>query len=371
MILILIAALLILVIAYLQAIQGLFSALIMMIVSILSAVVAFNFYQPLAEAFLYERIPEAAEGIALAVLFIVPLIGLRLGLDALITKNIELNKWVDLGGGGFLGLIAGIICTGVLTTAMQMFPFDKAILSYEPFDGSLARSSSITPFSPDQFTVRLFDSLSNGGLTSGDNTSFSGTHDDLLAELFAWRNTAGLGGRIDTLPGTIKIKGIYQPSEQQLPILSDLPANPMIPTGKSTKTIIVRVEVNPSAREQGHNWWLLPGTHFRLLCKSGESAKSYYPTGYLTYETQGGWALHVPEMKGGKSQIVELAIQRPAVKGLKFLTADLVYQIERNDKPAELIFRRAAKAKAPKVTEDSEPDSDSALKRKIPPKPKR
>ncbi len=368
MILILIATLLILAVAYFQAIQGLFSALIMMILSILCAAVAFNFYQPLAEAFLYERIPEAADGIALALLFLVPLIALKLGLDALIKQNITLNKWVDLGGGSFLGLIAGIVCTGVLTTAMQMFPFDRAILMYEPFDGSLTRSQSIAPFSPDQFTVGLFDSLSKGGLTTGDDTSFTGNHDDLLLELFAWRNTAGLGGRIDSPPGAIKVIGIYQPSPQQLPALGDLPANPMIPASTSTKTLVVRVQVNKSAMDKNPEWFLLPGTHFRLV---GVNGKSYYPIAYLTYENQGSWAVHVPEMKGAKAQITDLAVQRPGRKSIKSLTIDWVYQIEQDDKPAELIFRRTAKAKAPKVTKDSLGNRDSALKRIAPAKKKR
>ncbi len=368
MILILIVTLLILAIAYFQAIQGLFSAMIMLILTVLSAVVAFNFYQPLAEAFLYERIPEAADGIALALLFVVPLIGLWLGMDALIRENITLNVWVDRIAGGFLGLIAGIICTGVLTTAMQMFPFDRAILSFEPFDGSLTRSQSLAPFSPDRFTVGLFDSLSKGGLTTGDDTSFSAAHDDLLAELFAWRNTAGLGGRIDALPDAIKIKGIYEPLEQQLPVLLNVPANPMIPSSKPTKTLIVRAQVSNSAMNDKPRWWLLPGTHFRLV---GQTGKSYYPMAYLTYENQGRWAVHVPQMKGAKPQIADLAVQRPAMKGKKSLTVDWVYQIEQNDKPAELIFRRTAKVKAPKVTADSIPDSNTALRRKVPPKKKR
>ena len=50
MILIVITALFVLGIALFQAVQGLFSALIMSILTILCAVLAFNFYEPLAEA---------------------------------------------------------------------------------------------------------------------------------------------------------------------------------------------------------------------------------------------------------------------------------------------------------------------------------
>ena len=65
MLLIVVVAALVLGIAFYQVVRGLFSALIMAILSLLCAMLAFNFYEPFAQSLLYSRQPTTADAISL------------------------------------------------------------------------------------------------------------------------------------------------------------------------------------------------------------------------------------------------------------------------------------------------------------------
>ena len=88
MLLILIAFALVLGIAFFQVVQGIFSALVMALLSILCAAIAFNYYEPLAEALsLYDRMPAYADMASLIVLFVLPLLTLRIIFDRFLHQN--------------------------------------------------------------------------------------------------------------------------------------------------------------------------------------------------------------------------------------------------------------------------------------------
>ena len=102
MVLILLATVLIAVIAFFQVTQGFYSAMIMAVVSVLSAAVAMAFYEPLA-ALLRPHQPDAADAIALLGIFIVLVVGLRLACDIFLKRNVVLGVWTNRLGGGVLG----------------------------------------------------------------------------------------------------------------------------------------------------------------------------------------------------------------------------------------------------------------------------
>ena len=126
MVLILLALALVIGIAFFQVIQGLFSALIMTILTILSAVVALGYYELLAEM-IYEHQPAHADAAALIALFVIPLLTLRVVSDMFIRGNVVLGVWADRIGGGSLGLITGSVMVGILMIALQMLPFGPSV----------------------------------------------------------------------------------------------------------------------------------------------------------------------------------------------------------------------------------------------------
>ncbi len=357
MILIVIAALFVLGIALFQGIQGLFSALIMSILTILCAALAFNFYEPLAEALLYTRQPATADAIMLVAMFVVPLLVLRICCDKFLGRNVVLNVWVSRIGGGFLGLITGMVVVGVLAVAVQMLPTTESFMYYRPYDGSLKRVQRLAPFYPDEFAVGLVNLLSGGGLSGGADTRFQSTHDDLFLELFCARNTAGKHGRVDARPDSLNLIGVYDPDDAKVGWANAVPPNPLLPKNAIPNIVIARLSIDRKAQDEDR-WWRLVATHFRMVTEAG---KSYYPVGYLSHGPE-GWQVHSPQYKENQPQIAELIVQRPldAEKSPR-VTVDWIYRIPSDEDPAGVSFRRVAVERVGKVKKNALPPTKGAL----------
>jgi len=374
MALIIIALLLILGIAFFQVIQGVFSALIMTILTILCAAAAFTYYEPLAQL-LYTNQPGYADAASLIAVFVIPLLILRILFDRFIRDNVVLGMWVDRIGGGVLGLVTGMIMVGVLAIAVQMLPFHASVLTFKPFDDSLRRRSNLAPFYPDRFTLALMETLSNGSL-SGDRR-LDKAHDDLLLEAFCVRNTAGCYGRVDATPDSLLGVEVFEaPDRTGAPWRDDVPDNPLLDTLAPTKDVIVRFKLDKSVRdeapedpdkdEEPGEYYRLPATHFRMVSATG---RSYYPVAYLTYkrdEPRGRrWEAHAAEERNERTQIARLIVVRPFVdnKLTGTLSVDWVYRIPTEEKPRYVVFRRTAKKPVRDSIVVRMPPSDQALDR--------
>ncbi len=393
MLIIIAAAVLVLAMAFFQAIQGMFSALIMAILTALCAAIAFGYYEPLAAA-LYETQPPYADAIALIALFVLPLLGLRFAADYGIRGNVLLGNdltsvWIGRAIAGVLGLFSGMVLTGVFMIALQLLPVPRTILGYEPFDESLHRKDALAPFYPDEFTLGLVGVLSGGAL--GQERDFAEYNRGLLLDAYCRRNTADRNGRVGTVPGSIKV-------ETATPIGRDTPAfkqaaaaHPIVAdtAGEGGTLYRLEVRVSASARDDG-DVWRLPGTHFRLV---SARHKSYYPlaawvSGLLDEK---GKPLPMTERRpsgAGQFKDTDLLdrLEEPAMKlpegerwdrarlivcaklppkkeittaeGKKrtvdagWLRLSLLYRLDRDDKPAELVFRRIARDDVPPPRQD-------------------
>jgi uncharacterized membrane protein required for colicin V production len=364
MIIILLVTLAILGIAYFQVIQGIFSALVMAILSLLSAALAFALYEPLAQ-YLYPYLSGTSEGAALIGIFAATLIVSRMAFDYLIPGNVVIGLWVDRIGGGLLGILSGMIMVGMITIAMQMFPFDAKMLTYEPFDSTLQRQQSLSPFVPDEFTLGLVNTLSAGSLA--DKQELGKIHDDLLKEAFCSRNTAGLFGSVEAKTDSLTSVAVHIPPTNS-PWEENIPQNPMIPTGEMDKYLVVRCALNESAADPEDKKnkkparWALPATHFRLTTNAG---KNYYPMAYLTYK-DGKWEAEAAPLEEGdpmRPERAKLAVKRPIETG-KTLTVDWVYRIPQSEEPAYLTFRQISKRNITGIKEGVMPSPDKALNRK-------
>jgi hypothetical protein len=381
MILIGVAWLLIVAIALFQSIHGIFSAVIMAFLTTICAVVALGYYEGLA-SLLYAYQPAYADSLSLIIHFVIPLLILRIVFDKLIGGNAEIKGWADRAGGGLLGLYIGVVMVGVLAIATQMLPYGRSIMGYAPFDNSLQRNDRIYC---DEFALGVVKSSA----ALGSGLSFDRSHDDLLLELFCARNTAGKNGRVDTKPETLTISAAFKPGDnkwKQVIGYDKLPEDPRRATGKSD-VLIVKTAVAASVRNANKKdgWYRLPGTHFRLVTKSG---MSLYPLGYIAKTEKGDrWELIPAATKDDKAQTADLCVAKrfqgkpaeifwvyrlpiPETGETDYESSDEVDpdQAERiKAKQAEMytpdymVFRRNAKSLVPSTTAELLPELKPAL----------
>ncbi|MBI5724311.1 MAG: CvpA family protein [Planctomycetes bacterium] len=391
MFIIIVAALLILGIAYYQVSQGLFNSLITAVLTILSAAMAMALYEPVVAGMsLYMYMPTLAEPVVLCLLFFGLVYGLRAVFDWAIRGNVVFGQWPDRIGGGIFGLLTGIIMVGMWIITMQLMPFDPSLLTYCPFNRSLQRVERLPPFYPDDFVLGMVNMLSDGTLQTGDRRFFRNTHEDLLLDAHCWRNSkvdknGTYVGRKDTKPGSMMIvpfnpgasqtrpadtmpgqaaaAPIYVPPEQDPQNAEWLRRNVPLPyplfsaaeAGK-TKFVIVRVAIKEELVEESTRnnpaagWYFLPATHFRLV---GRSGRSYYPVAYLTFqpkdskagplpgrspaETDTGWLCICASNAGGKSEVASLIVQRPGdcavqvIPEFRGLVVDWIFQVPQDE----------------------------------------
>lgn len=199
------AVVLILAITFYQGLHGLFSAVIMCILTVLASALAFGLYENVFFAFLVDRQPEHGRAIAMMSIFIVSLLVLRVLADALIKNNQTYPMYVDRAGGGLFGFITAMIMVGMLTIGFQMLPFHDTFLGFERYtlvdasgqpvklrdpadpnslppahEGLRLRRNSVW-LSPGQFTATLAGYLSDNALRG--ETPMSEVYPDFMGTL--------------------------------------------------------------------------------------------------------------------------------------------------------------------------------------------
>ena len=385
--------LLILGIATFQAVQGLFSSLVMAICTVVVTALAFNFYEPLA-SLLYDRQPNHADAVALVALFFLPLLLVRILVDRFLPGNVVPGLWVDRIGGGLLGLVTALLIVGTLLIAVQMLPLPRSVVGYDPYDDDLRPASSLGLDAP-RFTLAVVKTLSVSGMRGRE--SFARAHDDLVLELWAarncreyteqeeedrlresgrWRRTSEKPdrrqvSRSPSWPDALQQVRLYDVGDQPYPrstktFAIKAPAYPGDENSMpgNSQVLVVRATIGEKASD-GDRWWRLMGTHFRLVAEDGAS---FYPVGYLSHD--GAWTIYEAERgqdEGARAQVGKIEINRQADKAGQ-LTVDLVYRVPfapggEARKMRFLTFRRLAKLPVGQAIKDM-PEPHGALGRK-------
>lgn len=290
--------LLILGIVFYQSLQGLYSSLIMALATVAATLVAFSFYEPLA-AQVYKSQPLYADAASLLVLMVIPLFILRTLLDRFLPGNVVPSVWVDRIGGGIFGLVTAMLLVGTFAVALQMLPWGRSVMGYDPYDDNLARKDTFFMLDAPGFTLGTVKFLSAGSLHGNEN--FATLHDDLNMEMWGARNRWELGGgeqarrygqdevkipsivRGKVTPGSLSVISVYDATTAQMsggktfgigaPVW---PLEPQAAEGRS-RVFIAHVNIDRDAQDDD-KWWRLMGTQFRLVTRDGAS---FYPVGYL------------------------------------------------------------------------------------------
>ncbi len=357
MLIIILATVLILAMTAFLLSQGLFSSMIMAILSMLCAAFALNAYPALAAEYLYGRQGPIADGVAIIALFVIPLIIARFLADFLVPKNVEFSVWIDRIGGGVFGLLASMTMVGMVLVVMQTLPFGETIIGFQPYDNALQRSQRVWPFCPDDFAVSL-GSLGSVGAFGGQG-SFNDLHADFLREAAASRNTAGAKGTTFARPNSLRIRSSYLPIPENIPFYDKIPTDPLMIEGAMSQVLLVGTEVGGDASDEDE-WIRLAGTQFRLVTRKTEGKQGdidnkvklvgdpidHYPVGYFRAvgETP-TWKLKKATVDNGTAQVGKLLVTIPPNKTK---TIYWIYRIGQDEMPDYMVFRRVSSKKVSK-----------------------
>ncbi len=251
---------LILAVTFYQGLQGLFTGLINCILAVLSAAVAFGFYENVYFAFLADRQPDYGRAIALVGIFVVTLLVLRTAVDSLIKGNVHFPVYVDRAGGGIFGFFTAMIIVGMLSIGFQMLPFPPDFLGFARFkvidkssgeaiawrapkkgeEAPLPRQDwsqvnmvrQRTWLNAGGFTTSLVSHLSTNALRGRQDLTFAEIHPDFLAETYSPRANALGSSRLTAKRDSVQIVGYW-----------DLPPNGLFERERITQNDKKRVKL--------------------------------------------------------------------------------------------------------------------------------
>lgn len=305
----LILLLLLLAIAFFQATQGLFSAMLMAVLTICCAALAVGTHEYVAMHWLAPKWrPDFAMALALGTTFGVSLLLLRLAFDAIIRRACLLPSWVDRIGGAACGLVTGWLMVGIIALCVQMVPFSGSFLSY----GRIERPDRTLPegggdptppsaeendlfLTPDRFAIGFVGLLSDG-LFSGP-TSLSGTNPDYV-QAMGWRNSVPSEVPRYAPPNSITVAGTEViPSVFRMtpPSMRDTPpefAEIKPEGGREFRMIRVKLSRQAMGSAKGHLFTL---RQFRLVGteEGDDELRQFYPIATQALYRQDGVNRHV------------------------------------------------------------------------------
>jgi hypothetical protein len=299
--------------AALQYFKGtLVKAFAMIIIAIISSVVAFGYFELLANLIISQgndgsllSLVPWAHMLCFILLFIVTFGVLQTGAIYLIRHPIDFGSWPERIGRVVCGIILGFIISGLLLTALQMAPLPLSY-PYQRFDP--ARLNPDNPsgvlLNADGFATGLFGLISNGSL-SGKN-SFQTLHPNYLDQLFfnkflgdtssvsgispaievpkpgVWPASQAVKEQADKFVSELRTRGgkvAYDPSGKSvaLPISTQDTYNPTI-----VRVGIKKIAIHQQASLASLNGGVFTPSQLRLICtRTGGQAVNAYPIGYL------------------------------------------------------------------------------------------
>jgi hypothetical protein len=157
--------------------QGVLPAFAMMCNVLLSGLIAFCFFEPIAA----ELDPMMAgsflhgyeDSLCLIVLFCLPLMILRWLANALIHTHIEYNAVLQQGGAVLFGLLSGYLVAGFLVCVAQTLPLSEHFLQFEArLDTQSAGAKLRRVLPPDRVWLALMHRASEASLSWDAETPF-------------------------------------------------------------------------------------------------------------------------------------------------------------------------------------------------------
>lgn len=274
----LVVALMIILVAAFWTYQGFFSSAIMFFESLIAAMLAFAFYEPLYGLFGDSLEPGKGLPICLVGIFAISLGVFRTLTDRYITKDVELPVAVSRAGGAVCGFFAGMIMVGMALIGIQMLPIGSEIagferMSYDTERGGPAKMSSLGFFSPDVFTYWLVSAQSDGArFGTDDDHALRHTKPDLVSQLYSRRAAPQWEARVFLNQKDIAVKDYWTTQEIDLPTHKLGDGNTMVrefetknPRSGSDTFLVCTVVVKKSAVPEKNNQIRFRVPQFRVI----------------------------------------------------------------------------------------------------------
>jgi len=167
-----ITILIMLIVAYAQFREGLFTAFTMLVNVMLAGLIAFNFWEPLADMLDSSLKDSFIDGfqdlVVMIVLFCAALGLLRSATNNLANKQIAFPATLNQFGAAGIGLVTGYLVSGFLLCALQTLPWHRNFMEFEPRRPSEGEIRRLLP--PDRVWLALMHYAgANGFARSADN----------------------------------------------------------------------------------------------------------------------------------------------------------------------------------------------------------
>ena len=244
------------IVAFFQYVQGFFSATISAICAAVAAVIAMGWYESVAPLLFNAKIYDQAASISLVLLFAVVYIIPKAVIDALVPGNVRVPFIVDKVGSGIMGLIVGLISTGIVAVAADALPFGPTVamysrlsthdvpnLTYQGQNGQMQDTSandvveedSIDPsksrgvwLGQDDLVVGLTKRVSSESGSLANDHPLATVHPDILDEYYGQRLGIQPGAKHSAVSTDqnqlVSVKGIYTlPEGQAIPQIDGEP----------------------------------------------------------------------------------------------------------------------------------------------------
>jgi uncharacterized membrane protein required for colicin V production len=122
-----------LVVAYAYFVEGLFTACTMFFNTFVSCVLAFNFFEPLADQLEELNFLGGYEdALSLMAIFSISLLLLRTLTNHLADTFVDFPEVIQRAGGAVFGLLTGYMVAGFLVCMFQTLPWDENFMGFQP-----------------------------------------------------------------------------------------------------------------------------------------------------------------------------------------------------------------------------------------------
>jgi len=340
--------------AYFYLKSPLLTSIVTVFAAIIAVLVAFNFYEAVAEQLLSRgHGGQWAQPICFLLLFVITLVLLRAICDQIVGAGIEFGSIPKLVMAVICGFIVGFIISGALIVVLTMSPLSPS-MPYErfPIEGvkldNTGRVRSHKSLMADSFVCGLFSFASKGSLSS--KKSFGVYHADFLDQLHINRRNAGEErGGVPIITGK---KSIIVPSKNGMRVTED-------------EFTIVRVGVKPGPiKKDGAGLGtssisLTPG-QIRLVCKKKAEAADTRGSAIAIYPLRYQWA--GMEVRGRQDEDPKVDLdEKIALDSKQFIEKaagkaawmDFSFKVPSGYQGTLLEFRNNAVVKLPKAVIES------------------
>jgi len=164
-----------LVLAYLFLIQGLATAVAMFCNVFLAGLIAFNFWEPLANLLdpplSHSFFAGYEDAICLTALFAISFAVLRLATNTLSRTMIDFHPVAQRAGAAFFGLATGFLLAGFLVCIFQTLPWHEYFWGYEPnWQANQSGLDSVLP--PDRIWLSMMHRAGEAAFSRGERPTF-------------------------------------------------------------------------------------------------------------------------------------------------------------------------------------------------------